>query len=146
MYHPLPIAHGKGMILVYLQIVHHHARYHLPLCNDPNFAISSQKVQPEREVSDREKFLLGGQEGVFLVGMHDLTLRFGSAVMVRLCWRRDGQIHQIIVGLRPHMQDRLQFHLMRLGVVGPHLVPHVKRANGLFSMARRDTLFAKRNL
>lgn len=58
--------------------------------------------------------------------------------MFRLCWRGDGQVHQVIVGMDPHVQDRLQLHLFRLGIIGQHLLTHVKRANGLFSVARRD--------
>jgi len=59
--------------------------------------------------------------------------------MLSLGRRRYRQIHQVMVVIGPHVQDGLQFHLVRLGVVRQHLLADVQRADLLFAMVSGDT-------
>jgi hypothetical protein len=146
MHHPLPIPHGKGVILRDLQIIHHlHARNNRPVGNEANAAIGSHHMHAHRDLLDRQEAVLSRQEGVLVVGLHHLTLRVGSAAMVRLCCRGDGQVHQVVVGMDPDMHDGLHLHLVRLEVIiSPALLTDMSCVNGPFPLVgcysrRRDT-------
>src|SRR5260370_15868729 len=70
---------------------------------------------------------------MLLVSVDGLTrLRRGFA-MLRSHRGGQGQVHQIIIMVDPDVQDGFLFHLVRLRVVGPHLLPHVQRADGLLA-------------
>ena len=58
--------------------------------------------------------------------------------MRRVRARGQGQIDQIVIVVNPDMQDGLQFHPVRLGVVGEDFLPGFERANGLLTLLRRD--------
>src|SRR5712692_10010932 len=57
--------------------------------------------------------------------------------MLSCCWCGNRQIHQVVVLIEPHMHNRLQFHLARLGIVDQHFVTNVERADGLLAVGRR---------
>ncbi len=82
--------------------------------------------------------MLHGEEWMFLVGMDHLArLRGGFAVLSTSCG--DGQVHQVVVVVDPHMQDGLLFHLARLGVVGQHSFTYLQGADGLLAVIGGDT-------
>src|SRR5579885_817027 len=139
MHHPLPITHSKSMILFYLQIIHHAGpRHDLPSRDHPIRAIGPQHMHAQRDLPDRQKAFLLGQEGVLLVSMdHFIALE----QFVMLCWNVGGQreIDQVMVGMNPDMQDRFLLHFVRLGIVGQHVFTHLQLPNRFFPLLGRDS-------
>src|SRR5713101_7618364 len=134
MYHPLPSPHRKGVILSDLQIIHHlGARDNLPAGHHTVGPIGAQHMHAQRDLSNRQEALLLRQEGMLFVGVDRLTRPGGGFAMPSRCGRGQGQVHQVIVMVDPHVQDRFLFHLVRLRVVGPYLLAHAQRADGLLA-------------
>src|SRR5713226_6267906 len=74
MHHPLSITHREGMILGYLQIIHHFRPMHSSLPgNHPNTAIGSQNVHSHSGFPGWHKSVLRGEEGMLAGGMHHFT-------------------------------------------------------------------------
>jgi len=138
--HPLPIAHRKGMVLGYLQIIHHHRpRYHLPPCDNSNPVIRPQETHAQLDLPDWQEPLLQRQERMLLVGMHHLTRLRCRLAMLSLHCRGNRQVNQVVIVVDPHMHDGLQLYLVRLGVVGQHSLTDLQRADGLLVVIGRDT-------
>src|SRR5216683_8026122 len=134
MYHPLPSPHRKGVILSDLQIIHHlGARDNLPAGHHTVGPIGAQHMHAQRDLSNRQEALLLRQEGMLFVGVDRLTRPGGGFAMPSRCGRGQGQVHQVIVMVDPHVQDRFLFHLVRLRVVGPYLLAYAQRADGLLA-------------
>src|SRR5713101_7613188 len=74
---------------------------------------------------------------MLLVGVDGLTRLGGGFAMLRSRRGGQGQIHQVVIMIDPHVQDGFLFHLVRLRVVGPHLLAHVQRADGLLAFRGR---------
>src|SRR5258708_8309241 len=135
MYHPLPITHRKGVILRYLQIVHHcYAQHNLPPGDNPNTSIGMQDMHPDHDLCYWQEPVFQCKERMLLVGMHHFTALSGRLAMLRGHSRGQCQVHQVIVTMHPHMLDGLQFHLMCLGIVCPDLVTLMQRTDGSLSM------------
>ncbi len=137
MHHPLPNPHREGVVLRHFQIIHRlRARNHFPTCHHPVLPIGFQHMHAQRNLSDRQEALFLRQEGVLLIGVDDLdglvrvfTMRVGFG-------NRQGEVYQVVVMVDPHVQDRLEFHAVRLGIVRPHLVAYVQGAYRLLTMRR----------
>ncbi len=136
MHHPLPITHRKGVILRDLQIVHRlRARHNLPASDHADLAVGSSHMHAYGDLAHRQEALLDGQEGVLLVGMHDLAGGGRGRAVLTLDGRGgDRQVDQVVVAVDPDVQHWLLFHRVRLGVVGQHLGAYVQRADGLLAM------------
>jgi len=107
MHDPLPITHRKGVILGYLQTIHHlRSRYHLPACDDSYPTIRPQDVYARCDLAHRQEAVFQGEERVLLVGMDHLA-RLCDLITRPLCGG-DGQVHQVVVVVDPHVQDGLE--------------------------------------
>jgi hypothetical protein len=94
MHHPLSIAHGKGVILVYLQIIHHFGPMSSPPTrNNPNTAIGSQDVHSLLDIPCWRETFFSGQEGMLTRGMYHLTLERDGFAVLHLLRGGDGQIN-----------------------------------------------------
>src|SRR6266699_231983 len=71
---------------------------------------------------------------MFIGGMYDFAPAYRRLALVCSYRRGDRQIDQVVILVRPHVQDGFQFHLLRLGVIGQHLVSYMQRANRLFTL------------
>ncbi len=135
MHHPLLSPHRKGVILGHFQILHHlGARYHPPTLHHAIGPIGPQHMHAQRDPPHRQEALLLRQEGMLFVGVDRLTRLGGGFAMPSGCGRGQGQVHQVIVMVDPDVQDGLLFHLVRLRVVGPHLLAHLQRDDRLLAM------------
>src|SRR6266851_3163800 len=134
MHHPLLDSHREGVILGYLQIIHHlGARDNLPARHHPIRPIRPQHVHAQRDLAHRQEALLLRQEGMLLVGVDGLARLRGCFAMLRSRRCGQGQIHQVVIMIDPHVQDGFLFHLVRLRVVGPYLLAYAQRADGLLA-------------
>ncbi len=134
MHHPLPATHGKRMILGDLQIIHRfRPRHHLPPGHHAHTTIRSQEVHAQFDLAHRQEAVFHREEGVLLVGMHHLARLRGSLAMLSLRGR-DGQVHQVVVMVDPHVQDGFLLHLARLRVVGQDAFSHLQGADGLLAV------------
>ncbi len=70
-----------------------------------------------------------GEEGVLLVGMHYLARLRRRLAMFSLGGRGDGQVHQVMVVVDPHVQDGFLLHFARLGVVGQDALTYLQGAS-----------------
>ncbi len=86
-----------------------------------------------------QEALLLRQEGMLLVGVDGLTRLGGRFAMSRSRRGGQGQVHQVVIMVDPDVQDGFLFHLVRLRVVCPHLLPHVQRADGLLASRGIDS-------
>jgi len=91
-------------------------------------------MHPQFDLADRQKALFQCEKWVFLVGVDRLTHLGGSLAMLGWVRRSQCQIHQVSIMVDPHVQDGFLFHLMRLRIVGQHLVPYMQLANRLFTL------------
>ncbi len=82
------------------------------------------------QLAHRHETLLNCEERMLFVGV-DRFARLRDCLAM-LCLRRQGQIHQVVVMVDPHMQDGLHLHLVGLWVVSQHSLPWVQRSNGTF--------------
>src|SRR5713101_1556300 len=135
MHHPLPNPHREGVIVRYLQIIHHlRPRGHFPTCDHPHAAICPQHMQSYMDLACWHKPLLGREEGMFTGGMHHFVRLRCRHATLSLCRRSDRQIDQVMVGMLPHVQDRLPLHFVRFRVVRQYLVTDMEFADVLFAM------------
>ena len=123
------------MNLGYFQIIHHAgAGNQFPASNGTIAAISTQHMHANTDLPNRQEPFFQGVEGVFFVGVDGLTT--SDSCFAMLCRSRSGQrqIDEIVVMVDLDMQHRLQFHLLRPGVIGPHLLAYLHGPDGLFAM------------
>src|SRR5579884_3516634 len=74
---------------------------------------------------------------MLLVSMDNFALSAHTSAM--LCLNSgQRQVNQIAVFVDPDMQDGLQFHFMRFGVVSQHLLASVQLTDGLLAGRRHD--------
>src|SRR6266566_197766 len=107
MHHPLSSTHHKGMVLCYLQIIHHLGpRHHFPPCHHAHTPICSQDVHAQLDLAHWQKSRAPGEERMLLVGVDDFT-RPQSLAMRPLDGGGERQINQIVIRMDPHVQDGL---------------------------------------
>ncbi len=134
MHHPLPSTYCEGVILGDLQIIHRlRPRHHLPPGDHTDAPIGSQEMHPQLDLPHRQEAMLHGEERVLLVGMHYFT-RLRDLATRPLRRGSNGQVHQVVVMVDPHVQDGLLLHLVRPGVVGQHALTYLQCANGLLAV------------
>ncbi len=140
MHHPLLDSHREGVILGYLQIIRHlGAGDNPPVRHHPIRPIGAQHMHAQLDLAHRQEALLLRQEGMLLIGVDGLTRLRSSFAMLRSRRGGQGKIHQVVIMVDPDVQDGFLFHLVRLRVVGPHLLPHVQRADGLLASRGIDS-------
>ncbi len=137
MYHPLPATHGKRMILGYLQIIHYlGSRDHFPPGHHAHTAIRSQEVHAQLDLTHGQEAVFHGEERMFLVGMDHLACLRRRFAVLSLGGRGDGQVHQVVIVVDPHVQDGFLLHLAGPGVVGKYPLSHLQGADGLLAVIR----------
>ena len=94
-------------------------------------------MHAQLDLTHCQEALFSRQEGMLLIGV-DHFARVGELATV---WQvraaAEREIDQVIILVDPHMQYGFQFHLVRRGVVGPHLFAHLHGADGLLPACRR---------
>ena len=91
-------------------------------------------MHAQLDLTDWQEAFFEGQERVLLVGVDRLTHLGSCFAMLSWVRRSQRQIHQVGIMVDPDVQDGFLFHLMRLGIVGPYLVPYMQLANRLFTL------------
>ncbi len=133
--HPHP--HHKRVIQRDLKIVHRLATGHnSPATHDARLPIRLHDVQAQGDLPNRQEAFLHRQEGVLFVGVNDF--RNGLGRLALLDGVGEGEINQVVVVADPDMQDRLEFHLLGRGIVGPDLLTGLEGADGLLSGSGGD--------
>ncbi len=138
-HHPLLSTHRKGVVLGYLQSIHPlGAGHHLPARHHPIRPISAQHVHAQRDLAHRQEALLLRQERMLLIGVDHLARLGCCFAMLRRRCGGQGQVHQVGIMVDPDVQGGFLFHFVRLRIVGPYLLAHLQRADGLLAMIDGD--------
>ena len=97
-----------------LQIIHRLGpRHHLPAGHHTDTAILPQEVHVMRDLIYWQEAMFHSEEGVFLAAMDHLACFRGGFTMLSMSRGGDGQIHQVVIVVDPHVQDELRLHLDR---------------------------------
>src|SRR5579885_3781496 len=94
-------------------------------------------MHPQLDLTDRQEAFLLGQERMLLIGVDDLAGPGRRLAMRRWLARGQGQIHQVVIVVDPHMQDGLEFHVLGLGIIGLNFLSWPDRPNRLLTLRGR---------
>lgn len=116
MHHPLTRTYCKGVILRDSQIVHHlRPRHNLPAGYYSNIPIGPQDVHAQMQLSHWHKAFFQREEGMFLVGVNDLTRLRDDGAMGCMRGRGQGQVYRVVVESDTqdsNLRDFLILHLL----------------------------------
>ena len=88
-------------------------------------------MHPYLDLPYWQETIFSCEERMLLIGMDDLVCARCWTSMSSWYDRGERQIDQVVVGVNPDMQDRLELHFVCLGIVSPGLVPCLHLADRL---------------